>query len=176
LPTAAVAAAGCALLALRPWLIQRHAHDQQLVVLFIVLGVVGYAWPLGSEQRVPWRRVATVTVFGVGAFALGRFLGGGIAPARTTMTIVALDALAAVSEELFFRRFVYGALEHRGPLVAIGVSGIAFAFVHLTIYGGWAMPLDIGAGLLLSWQRWATGSWRASGLTHVAANLLAVLP
>jgi len=36
-------------------------------------------------------------------------------------------------------------------------------------------PVDLGAGLLLSWQRWAGGSWGVPAATHAAANLLAVL-
>ena len=35
--------------------------------------------------------------------------------------------------------------------------------------------VDLGAGLLLSWQRWASGGWGAPAATHVVANLVAVL-
>jgi hypothetical protein len=37
------------------------------------------------------------------------------------------------------------------------------------------MPVDLAAGVLLGWQRWATGSWTASAVTHAAANVLMVL-
>jgi hypothetical protein len=39
-----------------------------------------------------------------------------------------------------------------------------------------AFWVDLGAGLLLSWQRWASGTWAVPAATHVAANLLVVLP
>jgi membrane protease YdiL (CAAX protease family) len=37
------------------------------------------------------------------------------------------------------------------------------------------LPLDLAAGLLLGWQRQATGSWAVPAATHVVANLLVVL-
>lgn len=49
-----------------------------------------------------------------------------------------------------------------------------FAVVHVTVYGAWVLPLDLAAGLVLSWQRWATGSWGVPAVTHVVANLLVV--
>jgi hypothetical protein len=43
------------------------------------------------------------------------------------------------------------------------------------LYGVAALPVDLGAGLLLSWQRWAAGTWTVPAATHAAANLLAVV-
>jgi membrane protease YdiL (CAAX protease family) len=50
---------------------------------------------------------------------------------------------------------------------------VAFAAIHVPVYGVAVLPIDTAAGLLLGWQRWMTGGWSASGLTHVAANLIA---
>ena len=50
-----------------------------------------------------------------------------------------------------------------------------FALVHLPAYGVVALPVDLGAGLLLSWQRWASGTWTVPAGTHAFANVLAVL-
>jgi hypothetical protein len=41
-------------------------------------------------------------------------------------------------------------------------------------YGAAALPLDLGAGLVLAWQRWASGRWTVPASTHAFANLLAV--
>jgi membrane protease YdiL (CAAX protease family) len=49
---------------------------------------------------------------------------------------------------------------------------VAFALVHLPGYGVSAFPINLAAGLLLGWQRWASGGWSAPALTHIAANLL----
>jgi membrane protease YdiL (CAAX protease family) len=118
---------------------------------------------------------ATVLVLGVAAFAAGRLIGGGTAPASPTTTIVALNTLAAVAEEAFFRRLVYGALVASGPGYAIAGSAILFAAVHVTVYGAWVLPIDLAAGLLFGWQRWASGTWRVPALTHALANVLVVV-
>ena len=46
----------------------------------------------------------------------------------------------------------------RAAVVVVG-SALLFAAVHVPLYGVAALPVDLGAGLLLSWQRWASGTW-----------------
>jgi hypothetical protein len=43
------------------------------------------------------------------------------------------------------------------------------------LYGIAVLPVDLGAGLLLGWQRWATGTWTVPAVTHAAANVLATV-
>jgi membrane protease YdiL (CAAX protease family) len=93
---------------------------------------------------------------------------------RVAPSAVAASVVAAVAEEMFFRRLVYGWLAASwGAAVAICGSAVAFAAIHVPVYGFAVLPIDTAAGLLLGWQRWMTGGWTASGLTHVAANLIA---
>jgi hypothetical protein len=47
--------------------------------------------------------------------------------------------------------------------------------VHVTVYGAWVLPIDVAAGLLFGWQRWATNSWSVPAATHVLANVLVVV-
>ena len=47
--------------------------------------------------------------------------------------------------------------------------------MHIPSYGLAAFPVDLGAGLLFGWQRWAAGTWTVPAATHAAANLLAVI-
>jgi membrane protease YdiL (CAAX protease family) len=54
-------------------------------------------------------------------------------------------------------------------------SAVCFAAVHVTVWGVAVLPLDLAAGLILGWQRAATGRWSVPAITHVAANVLAVL-
>ena len=135
-------------------------------------------WP-GQAPRCWERRwgrsPGPVVAVGVLAFAAGRLFGGGQSPAKLTLPIVALAALAAVAEEAFFRRLVFGALLPKGPAVAVTGSALLFAVVHVSVYGFWIFPLDLAAGLVFGWQRLATGSWRASALTHVVANLMVLI-
>jgi membrane protease YdiL (CAAX protease family) len=119
---------------------------------------------------------AAVLAVGVLAFAVGRFGGGGHAPGPFSGRLVVLSVLAAVAEEAFFRRLTYAAIERvHGPVVAVVGSAALFALVHVTVYGWWVLPLDLAAGLLLSWQRWASGRWTVPAATHVLANVLVVL-
>ena len=178
-----LAVAGAGALLARPWLASAVDHPTvALVILFVALGAVGAWWPVpgatppGAAARVaPWATTAAVAAVGLAAFGAGRLLAGGRAAAPALATYLVLNGLAAVAEEAFFRRLLYGLLAPYGPAVAIVGSAAAFAAVHLTVWGAWALPLDLAAGLLLSWQRWASGRWSVPAVTHVAANVLAVL-
>jgi len=100
--------------------------------------------------------------------------GAGRIVVRAAPAAVAASVVAAVAEEAFFRRLVYGWLASSwGAAVAICGSAVAFAAIHVPVYGFAVLPIDTAAGLLLGWQRWVTGGWSASGLTHVVANLIA---
>jgi len=171
-----VAAGGCAALVLRPLLLRDGAHPvATLTALFVVLLAAGWAWP--REDAPPDATSKTLPVLGVGlaAFVLGRVVGGGHAPQPLDFQVVALGTLAAVAEEAFFRRFVYDALLPAGTGVAVVGSAVLFALVHVTVYGAWVLPIDLAAGLVLSWQRWASGTWKVPAVTHALANLLVVI-
>lgn len=185
---AVVGGVGCALLLARPLLWQWRALDPvvMVVVLFIVLGVAGTSWPVSRPDVAAAGVGAAVAPvgqardrllvlwIGVAAFGLGRAIGGGVSPLPLLPRWIALNSLAAVAEEAFFRRFLYGALERLGPVVAVAGSTAAFAACHVTVYGFWVLPIDLAAGGVLGWQRWATGSWRVPAITHVIANALVV--
>jgi membrane protease YdiL (CAAX protease family) len=85
------------------------------------------------------------------------------------------NSLAAVAEEAFFRKLVYGWLAPMRAEFAVAGSALLFALVHVPIYGVAVFWVDLGAGLLFGWQRWASGRWDVPAATHVAANLLAVM-
>ena len=186
---AAVVVAGSVALLARPWLFRLPVDPVALlVVLFVLLLVAGAAWRLPATAG-PARAMATSdrrraagapAVAGAGrrdrGVPVGRLLSGGIPPVEWALRAVALATLAAVAEEAFYRRLAYGVASTAGPVVAIGASAFVFALVHVTIWGWGVLPLDLAAGLLLGWQRWASGGWSVPAATHVAANLLAVLP
>lgn len=90
--------------------------------------------------------------------------------------------VVAVPEELFFRGFLLGLLERRFPPtrrwlgggvgLALVLSSLAFALVHVPKAGN---PLDLATffpGLMFGWMRSATGSILASTLTHAGSNVL----
>jgi membrane protease YdiL (CAAX protease family) len=128
-----------------------------------------------AQGRVAPATRGIILAAGMAAFGLGRLLGGGRSPVHPTVGYAAAITIAAIAEELFFRRFVYAVLRPGGVALAVGGSAVLFALAHVTVYGWWVLPLDLAAGLVLGWQRWASGSWAVPAVTHVAANLLVIL-
>ena len=179
-PAVVAVVAGCAVLLARPWLVRPAADPTAaLVVAFVAVGVLGAAVRVpaaaGAVAPVSRTTAAVVALVGVAAFVVGRLIGGGVAAAPDLPAYLVLNTLAAVTEEALFRRLLYGLLLPLGAGVAVVGSAAAFAAVHVTVWGAWALPVDLAAGLLLSWQRWASGRWSVPAVTHAAANLVAVL-
>jgi membrane protease YdiL (CAAX protease family) len=112
---------------------------------------------------------------GLGAVTLARFVVAPAPPMAAATVGIGLSVLAAVAEEALFRGGLFRLLEGRGTALAVAGSAFAFALVHVPAYGWQAFPVDLGAGLLFSWQRLATGRWSVPAATHAAANLLAVM-
>jgi membrane protease YdiL (CAAX protease family) len=162
--------AGCAALILRP---PATVGGWGLVV---GVGALGICLPLAPAERIDGRRWVWVLAVatGVVAFAAARML---VMPASGPGTLLAamVTGVAAVAEEAFFRRLMFGWLARWGNGVAIAGTAVAFAVVHLRAYGVWSVPVNLGAGVLLGWQRWATGRWSAAAATHVVANLLQIM-
>jgi membrane protease YdiL (CAAX protease family) len=145
---------------------------------FVALAITGAAGVMGAvfalprpPERVDAWRWAAASALGIAAFVLAR-AGTLAAPVKLTMAGVAAASVAAVAEELFFRRLMYGWLERWGPGAAIALTAGIFAAVHLPGYGTASLPVNLAAGVLFGWQRWATGGWAAPAVTHLVANLL----
>jgi membrane protease YdiL (CAAX protease family) len=175
-----VMAAGCAVLTGRPLLLDATGVGPAPLfgTLFLILLAVSLVWPVPGDrlEAQPPSPVIPVLALGVGAFLAGRILlAGSPSPAPAIALVIALNTLAAFSEEAFFRRFIYGVLLAGGPVLAVGGSAVLFAAVHVAVYGLWVLPLDLAAGLLFGWQRRATGSWMVPAVTHAVANLMVVL-
>jgi len=174
-PAAALAAAGLALLVLRVRLLGVPSAPALFAAIYVLIGAASLAVPLGPrDDRQLQPEVALA--LGIGAIAVATFLAGSRIPVHIGPQALPLNSLAAVSEEAFFRRFLYGKLARFGAVAAVAATALLFALVHLPAYGLAAFWVDLGAGLLLSWQRWAAGTWTVPAATHVAANLLVVLP
>jgi Type II CAAX prenyl endopeptidase Rce1-like len=172
---ALLVAAGVSVLLLRAWVLQ--TPDATRVLL--LAGVYGAV--LTASLLVPTApdraRIHPAAALGLGLAALGlvAMIGGRSPASPLGVTALPLALFAAVAEEALFRRAAYGWLERYGAAVAIAGSALLFAGIHVPLYGAAAFPVDLGAGLLLSWQRWAAGTWTVPAATHAAANLLAVI-
>ena len=145
------------------------------LLVLAAAGMIGGLAPLRSR---PDRNAGTsppvVVCLGVAAFAAARVISAPL-PAPVTALTIGVTVGAGIAEEAFFRRLVYGWLAGAGAPQAIAGSAALFAIVHLPAYGAHVLPLDLAAGLLFAWQRWATGGWAAPALTHAAANVIQLL-
>ena len=166
--------AGCALFVIRPSFAGHPWTPGALLAAYLLIGTVAALAPVRTGSPASFG-VVPVTLIGGAAVLVATSAAGASFPSPRTAEILALNTVAAVAEELFFRKMVFGGLLRFGALVAVAGSAILFALVHVPIYGAAAFPVDLGAGLLFSWQRWASGGWGASATTHVFANLMAVV-
>lgn len=83
-------------------------------------------------------------------------------------------AVVAIAEELFLRGALYDAATAiKGPTVAIAVGAVAFALLHVPLYGWRAVPLDLVVGVLLGELRRLSGNPAAPAAAHVLADLAA---
>ena len=90
--------------------------------------------------------------------------------------------VVALPEELFFRGFLLGLLERRFPPrrrvlgggigLALVLSALAFAVIHLPKDGDPRALATFFPGLLFGWMRSATGSILAPTLVHAGSNIL----
>jgi membrane protease YdiL (CAAX protease family) len=81
---------------------------------------------------------------------------------------LAVVTVVAAAEEAFLRGSLYDALGH--PAAAVAGSALAFALLHVPLYGWRTVPLDFAAGVVLGLVRHRSGSATAPAITHVAAD------
>lgn len=169
-----VVATGTVALLARPFVVADP--NTRIGLLAAAYVAIGLACIAVSVERGPVRLPAPVVVaiglIAVAAVALP--VGPGI-PLPWGSAALPLSLLAAIAEEALFRRAAYARFERFGAAAAIVVTACLFALVHLPAYGLAAMPVDLCAGVLFGWQRWASGNWTAPAVTHAAANLWVIL-
>jgi membrane protease YdiL (CAAX protease family) len=80
--------------------------------------------------------------------------------------------LVAVAEEALLRGALFSALsEWRGAWTALIVTSIAFALMHVPMYGWQAVPIDLAVGVFLGGLRVLSGSVTAPAMAHAVADL-----
>jgi membrane protease YdiL (CAAX protease family) len=165
---------GITLLLARPALAVGSAAPAVLASCYLGIGAAALSVPEQTSSSSALRRLP-VLILGLAAVVLVAWVVGPWPPLRLGWTGAPVGVLAAVAEEALFRRLAYARLLRFGAGVAVLGSALAFALLHVPLYGVAVLPVDLGAGLLLSWQRWASGTWTVPAATHAAVELLAVL-
>lgn len=176
LPLALVLTGGVALLLIRVAIVTATADPIPLLgTLMVVVGVASIAVPVPADATAQPLSPAATLAIGLGAVLLARTVAGPPPPLPVAASAPVLNTVAAVAEEALFRRVAYARLRPYGVGVAVIGSALLFGLLHVPLYGVAVLPVDLGAGLLLSWQRWASGTWTVPAATHAAANLVVVL-
>lgn len=164
---------GGLILLVRPLLGQSPYGPTILLLAYAALIAISVAPAMADESGALSPTV--VAAAGIAAMALASLMAGPPIPLVVSTWVVPLNLAAAVAEEAFFHRLLYGSLRRWGVVLAVTGSALAFALLHVPFYGPAAFWVDLGAGLLFGWQRWASGGWAAPAITHGGANLMAVL-
>jgi membrane protease YdiL (CAAX protease family) len=169
-----VVVVGCAVLVGRPFAEAATGTRTALFAAsYLTIGLASIAIPLQRER--PHLAPALALLWGFGAVVVAANLSGSPVPLPWSAAALPLSLLAAVAEEALFRRLAFARLEAFGAAVAIVGSAALFGLVHVPAYGLSALPVDLGAGLLFGWQRWASGTWTVPAATHAVANAIVVL-
>jgi membrane protease YdiL (CAAX protease family) len=135
-----------------------------------VLGLVGRAGAVVSSRALVLGAAGAV-LLGLPAVATRGIAD--VHPAGQFLTWAAATTLVAVTEEAVLRGALFDALDRwRGPDVAVVGAAIAFALLHVPLYGWYVVPLDLAVGLLLGALRLLTGTWTAPAVAHTGADLI----
>jgi hypothetical protein len=169
-----ILAGGITLLLARPALADGSAGPALLATCYLGIGAAALVVREASPTSPTVGRLP-VLLLGLAAIVVVAWVVGPWPPLRLGWMGAPAGVLAAIAEEALFRRLAYARLLRFGAEVAVVGTALAFALLHVPLYGIDVLPVDLGAGLLLSWQRWASGTWTVPAATHAAAELLAVL-
>jgi membrane protease YdiL (CAAX protease family) len=155
-----------------------------VALIAVALGARG--WPaIAGPSRRP--RASAITALGV---PIGLGLAGGatlvglalavrwpgpwipLRPAASLAPWAVVTVVVATAEELVLRGTLFDALdEGLGLAAAIGGTTIAFALIHVPLYGWHVVPLDLGVGLVLAGLRLLSGGVVAPAIAHALADL-----
>jgi membrane protease YdiL (CAAX protease family) len=153
------------------------ASSSTLAGIVFALVLLALAGAVGTRTRLDGRSVA----YGVAGAAIlcapvvvRWFVGesGGHRPAGSYAVWAVIVTAVALAEEAFLRGALFTAVRNwHGPVPAIVVSSLAFAGLHVPLYGWSSVGLDTAVGFVLGVLRERSGSWTAPALAHVGADL-----
>lgn len=122
------------------------------------------------------RRALAIGVVGLAALVLPVLLThgvGGNLDATDYPTWALATVAVATAEEAFLRGALYDAVARtHGVDAAVVVAALAFAALHVPLYGWHVLPLDLAVGLVLGALRMWSGTWTAPAIAHAGADLV----
>ena len=147
----------------------------------LAFGLALRALAILAGERVGRPRPAALAIGAAGGAALvGLALlahlgapGPSLAPAAAFLPWASITILVATAEELVLRGVLFAAIRrHAGVATAIAVTSVAFALMHVPLYGWHVVPLDLGVGIWLGGLRLLGRGVAAPAVAHVLADLV----
>lgn len=141
------------------------------LILLVIAGAGGLERPTWRWSSLAWGLGGAVVLC---LLPFWHRLGheGVTGPAHQFTGWAVVVTLVAVAEEVLLRGSLFeAAVRYRGENVAIAVSAVAFALLHVPVYGWSVLPLDLAVGVGLGVLRVLAGSVTAPAITHVVADL-----
>jgi membrane protease YdiL (CAAX protease family) len=147
----------------------------------LAFGLALTALAILAGERVGMPRPAALAIGAAGGAALvGLALlahlgapGPSLAPAAAFLPWASITILVATAEELVLRGVLFAAIRrHAGVATAIAVTSVAFALMHVPLYGWHVVPLDLGVGIWLGGLRLLGRGVAAPAVAHVLADLV----
>jgi membrane protease YdiL (CAAX protease family) len=140
------------------------------IVLCVLAGCTGFRRP-GLSVRALAAGVAGAAVLCLPPL-IHKLAAGTAPPAAPGVDWAGVVGLVAVAEEILLRGALYERLRRwRGEIVAIGTTAVAFALLHVPLYGWHALTLDLAVGVWLGALRAVAGSVTAPAVAHTVADL-----
>lgn len=144
-------------------------------VAALALVLAAYSWRPGRLRPASFAvgvAGAAVLVAGPLWLHLGSPAVGFEPPLTSFPTWAALVIPIAGCEEILLRGALFEACDRViGPVGAVAVTSVAFALIHVPLYGPTALPLDLAVGVWLGGLRLVTGGVAAPATAHILADL-----
>jgi membrane protease YdiL (CAAX protease family) len=147
----------------------------------LAFGVALTALALVGGERISVPRPAALAIGAVGgAVLIGLALlahlgdpGPSLAPAAPFLPWASITILVATAEELVLRGALFEAVRrHAGLAAGVAVTSVAFALMHVPLYGWHVVPLDLGVGIWLGGLRLLGRGVAAPAVAHILADLV----
>jgi membrane protease YdiL (CAAX protease family) len=99
--------------------------------------------------------------------------GPSLAPAAAFLPWASITIIVATGEELVLRGALFEAIRrYAGLAAAVAFTSVAFALMHVPLYGWHVVPLDLGVGIWLGGLRLLGRGVTAPVVAHVLADLV----
>ena len=153
------------------------AGSAPAALLFSAVLLAAVAWAGAGLARISVSGVAlgaaaAAVLVGLSLVGLPAVTFGPRAATSTLLWWAPLVAVVAAAEELVLRGVLFDALRREsGDAVAVAVSAVLFAVIHVPMYGVAALPIDLCVGAFLGSLRVASGGVTAPLVAHVLADL-----